>query len=64
HGVFQLFDAGADGAYATQCPIKPGNKYTYKFKVSKQEGTLWWHAHKSYMRATVYSALIIRPIML
>ncbi|KAI3952398.1 hypothetical protein MKX01_005265 [Papaver californicum] len=62
HGVFQLFSAWADGpAYATQCPMKPGNKYTYKFKVTKQEGTLWWHAHVSYMRATVYGALIIRP---
>ncbi|KAI3922685.1 hypothetical protein MKW98_006816, partial [Papaver atlanticum] len=35
--------------------------YTYKFKVTKHEGTLWWHAHTSFMRATVYGALIIRP---
>ncbi|XP_026385931.1 laccase-7-like isoform X2 [Papaver somniferum] len=62
HGVFQLLTAWADGpGYATQCPIQPGNKYTYKFKVAKQEGTLWWHAHTSFMRATVYGALIIRP---
>ncbi|RZC86334.1 hypothetical protein C5167_007521 [Papaver somniferum] len=54
--------AGADGQeYANQCPIQPGNKYPYKFKVAKQEGTLWWHADTSYMRATVYGALIIRP---
>ncbi|KAJ1419858.1 Multicopper oxidase, type 1 [Sesbania bispinosa] len=26
-----------------------------------QEGTLWWHAHSSWLRATVYGALIIRP---
>ncbi|MCL7045511.1 hypothetical protein MKW94_016432 [Papaver nudicaule] len=59
---YDLFSAWADGpVYATQCPIKPGNKYTYKFQVTKQEGTLWWHAHTSYMRATVYGALIIRP---
>ncbi|XP_039009046.1 laccase-7-like [Hibiscus syriacus] len=45
----------------TQCPIRPRNKYTYKFKIIKQEGTLWWHAHASALRATVYGALIILP---
>ncbi|OVA15686.1 Multicopper oxidase [Macleaya cordata] len=62
HGIFQLFSGWADGpSYATQCPIPPGSKYTYKFKITAQEGTLWWHAHISYLRATVYGALIIRP---
>lgn len=45
----------------TQCPIPPGKTFTYKFKVIKQEGTLWWHAHVSVLRATVYGALIIQP---
>lgn len=45
----------------TQCPIRPGGKYTYKFTIINQEGTLWWHAHVSWLRATVYGALIIRP---
>lgn len=45
----------------TQCPIVPGNSYTYRFNVTGQEGTLWWHAHVSVLRATVYGALIIRP---
>ncbi|GKV10097.1 hypothetical protein SLEP1_g21508 [Rubroshorea leprosula] len=45
----------------TQCPILPGNQYTYKFQIIDQEGTLWWHAHSSWLRATVYGALIIRP---
>lgn len=45
----------------TQCPIRPGNSYTYKFNVTGQEGTLWWHAHVSFLRATVHGALIIRP---
>ncbi|KAG9453248.1 hypothetical protein H6P81_006152 [Aristolochia fimbriata] len=62
HGVFQQLTAWADGpSYITQCPIRPGNKYTYKFKVSGQEGTLWWHAHFANLRATVYGPLIIRP---
>ncbi|XP_052173705.1 laccase-7-like [Diospyros lotus] len=62
HGVFQLFSAWADGTeYTTQCPIRPGNTYTHKFKVTKQEGTLFWHAHVKWLRATVYGAIIIRP---
>ncbi|KAE8711037.1 Laccase-9 [Hibiscus syriacus] len=29
--------------------------------MSNRRGTLWWHAHVSYLRSTVYGALIIRP---
>lgn len=62
HGIFQRLSGWADGpAYTTQCPIPPGDQYTYKFNVTKQEGTLWWHAHFSWLRATVYGGLIIRP---
>ncbi|KAG1337788.1 Laccase-25 [Cocos nucifera] len=45
----------------TQCPIQPGKRYTYQFNVTGQEGTLWWHAHASVHRTTVYGALVIRP---
>lgn len=52
----------ADGPeYVTQCPIKPGSTYTYRFKIENQEGTLWWHAHSKWLRATVYGALVIFP---
>ncbi|KAF8042241.1 hypothetical protein BT93_A0765 [Corymbia citriodora subsp. variegata] len=62
HGVFQLLSGWADGpSYITQCPILPGDNYTYKFTITKQEGTLWWHAHVSFLRATVYGALVILP---
>ncbi|KAK9920504.1 hypothetical protein M0R45_029059 [Rubus argutus] len=62
HGIFQLLSAWADGpAYVTQCPILPGQSYTYRFNITGQEGTLWWHAHVSWLRATVYGALIIHP---
>ncbi|PKI53840.1 hypothetical protein CRG98_025735 [Punica granatum] len=62
HGVLQLMTGWADGpSYVTQCPILPGSSYTYRFTIAKQEGTLWWHAHVSWLRATVYGALIIRP---
>ncbi|PON90174.1 Laccase [Trema orientale] len=62
HGIFQLLSGWADGPeYVTQCPIRPGHNYTYKFNVTRQEGTLWWHAHTSWLRATVHGALIICP---
>ncbi|GMP67903.1 hypothetical protein CsSME_00027727 [Camellia sinensis var. sinensis] len=61
HGIFQILSGWADGPeYATQCPIRPGNSYTYRFNITGQEGTLWWHAHSQWLRATVYGALIIR----
>ncbi|GJM87628.1 hypothetical protein PR202_ga03602 [Eleusine coracana subsp. coracana] len=62
HGVFQRGTPWADGpAMVTQCPVKPGANYTYRFNVKGQEGTLWWHAHISFLRATVYGALVIQP---
>ncbi|XP_039129384.1 LOW QUALITY PROTEIN: laccase-3-like [Dioscorea cayenensis subsp. rotundata] len=62
HGVRQMRTPWADGpSYVTQCPIMPGGSYTYRFTIQDQEGTLWWHAHASWLRATVYGALIILP---
>ncbi|KAL8162633.1 hypothetical protein V2J09_014122 [Rumex salicifolius] len=62
HGVRQMRSGWADGPeFVTQCPIRPGQSYTYRFTIQGQEGTLWWHAHSSWLRATVYGALVIRP---
>lgn len=62
HGIRQFRTGWADGPeFVTQCPIKPGGSYKYRFTIEGQEGTLWWHAHSSWLRATVYGALIIRP---
>ncbi|KAK9129557.1 hypothetical protein Sjap_010044 [Stephania japonica] len=62
HGIHQRRTAWADGPdHITQCPIQPGGSYTYRFTIIDQEGTLWWHAHASWLRATVYGALIIYP---
>eukprot|EP01018_Ginkgo_biloba_P038323 Gb_33400 [translate_table: standard] len=62
HGVRQFRTGWADGPeYITQCPIQPGGSYTYKFTIIDQEGTLWWHAHFSWLRATVYGAIVIYP---
>ncbi|KAF7142970.1 hypothetical protein RHSIM_Rhsim05G0202200 [Rhododendron simsii] len=42
HGVFQLRSGWADGPeFVTQCPILPGNKYTYKFTITGE----WWNAN-------------------
>ncbi|KAJ4836309.1 Laccase-7 [Turnera subulata] len=62
HGVFQRMTPWADGpSMITQCPIRPGGKYTYKYNVIDQEGTKWWHAHVNQLRATVHGALIFLP---
>ncbi|KAG8388018.1 hypothetical protein BUALT_Bualt02G0081600 [Buddleja alternifolia] len=64
HGVRQVRTGWADGpAYITQCPIGAGSSYTYKFKVVDQRGTLWWHAHFLWQRASVYGAFIIHSRM-
>ncbi|KAE8713198.1 Laccase-11 [Hibiscus syriacus] len=53
HGLKQFRNGWADGpAYITQCPIKTGHSYTYDFTVTGQRGTLWWHAHILWLRAT------------
>lgn len=64
HGIRQLRTGWSDGpAYITQCPIKGGQSYTYKFTIVNQRGTLLWHAHHSWQRASVYGAFIIYPRM-
>ncbi|CAL8160648.1 unnamed protein product [Prunus armeniaca] len=62
HGIRQLRTGWADGpAYITQCPIQPGQNYVYNFTITGQRGTLWWHAHILWLRATVHGALVILP---
>ncbi|KAG8481639.1 hypothetical protein CXB51_026485 [Gossypium anomalum] len=62
HGLKQYRNGWADGpAYITQCPIKTGNSYAYDLNVTAQRGTLWWHAHILWLRATVYGAIVIMP---
>ncbi|CAN0909640.1 IRX12 [Linum grandiflorum] len=62
HGVRQLTTGWSDGpAYVTQCPIQSGQSYLYNFTLTGQRGTLLWHAHISWLRATVYGAIVILP---
>ncbi|KAF8412088.1 hypothetical protein HHK36_000042 [Tetracentron sinense] len=62
HGVRQRLSCWFDGpAYITQCPIQTGQTFTYEFTLVQQKGTLLWHAHISWLRGTVYGAIIIYP---
>lgn len=47
HGVRQLDTVQYDGVPGvTQCPIRPGETLTYRYKVT-QYGTSWYHSHMS-----------------
>ncbi|XP_028791405.1 laccase-17-like [Neltuma alba] len=62
HGIRQLQSQWSDGpAYITQCPIQTGQSYVYNFTIIGQRGTLFWHAHVSWLRATLYGPIIILP---
>ncbi|MED6134456.1 Lactose Permease [Stylosanthes scabra] len=62
HGIRQVQSQWADGpAYITQCPIQRGHSYVYNFTLTGQRGTFFWHAHITWLRATLYGPLIILP---
>ncbi|KAG0453723.1 hypothetical protein HPP92_025027 [Vanilla planifolia] len=62
HGVDQPRNPWSDGPeYITQCPIQPGSNFTYRVDLSEKEGTVWWHAHSDWDRATVHGAIVVRP---
>ncbi|KAK3356445.1 Cupredoxin [Lasiosphaeria hispida] len=45
HGIHQIGSNEQDGpAHVTQCPVAPGQSFTYKFKLD-QSGTYWYHSH-------------------
>ncbi|XVF15725.1 hypothetical protein REPUB_Repub09cG0180400 [Reevesia pubescens] len=63
HGVRQRLTCWFDGpAYISQCPIQTGQSFKYRFTLLNQIGTLFWHAHISWLRATVHGPLIIYPM--
>ncbi|XP_004301333.1 PREDICTED: laccase-14-like [Fragaria vesca subsp. vesca] len=62
HRVMQPRNPWSDGPeYITQCPIQPGTNFTYEVILSKEEGTVWWHAHSDWTRASVHGAIVILP---
>ncbi|CAE6092451.1 unnamed protein product [Arabidopsis arenosa] len=62
HGARQIRNPWSDGPeYVTQCPVRPGESYVYKIDLTVEEGTIWWHAHSQWARATVHGAFIVYP---
>ncbi|XP_062183221.1 laccase-22 [Phragmites australis] len=62
HGIRQIRTGWSDGpAYITQCPIQPGSSFLYNFTITGQRGTLLWHGHINWLRATVHGAIVILP---
>lgn len=62
HGIKQPRYPWSDGPeYITQCPIAPGTNFSQSINLSDEEGTVWWHAHSDWSRATVHGAVIIYP---
>ncbi|CAK5284939.1 unnamed protein product [Mycena citricolor] len=60
HGLFQNGTSYMDGvAFVSQCPIAPGNSFTYDF-TTQQAGTYWYHSHL----ATQYCDGLRGPIVL
>jgi len=60
HGIKQIDTPWADGtASISQCPINPGETFTYEFKADKP-GTYFYHGHFGMQRAAgLYGSLIV-----
>ena len=44
----------------TQCPIPPGEAFTYKVPLGDQAGTFWYHAHSEVQRGDgLYGGLVV-----
>jgi CopA family copper-resistance protein len=60
HGL--LLDSFMDGVpYVSTPPIRPGESFTYKFKL-RQSGTFWYHSHTGVQEQKgIYGGIIIHP---
>jgi FtsP/CotA-like multicopper oxidase with cupredoxin domain len=48
HGLYQNGTNHMDGTVGTtNCPIAPGHSFTYRYNVTGQSGTYWYHSHVS-----------------
>ncbi|KAL4197681.1 hypothetical protein AMTRI_Chr04g252310 [Amborella trichopoda] len=62
HGLKQPRNPWSDGPeYVTQCPIRPGQNFSYRLIFSDEEGTIWWHAHSDWSRGTVHGPIFVYP---
>ncbi|XP_033745541.1 laccase-like [Pecten maximus] len=61
HGQPQQGTPWMDGvAFVTQCPILPGQTFTYDF-LARPKGTYWYHSHVGTQRTKgLYGALVVR----
>ncbi|XP_064643110.1 uncharacterized protein LOC135497272 isoform X2 [Lineus longissimus] len=62
HGIVQMGTPYSDGVgFVTQCPIQPGQSFSYNFKITQLSGTYWYHSHVGSQRTMgMYGALIIK----
>ncbi|KAK3595588.1 hypothetical protein CHS0354_009545 [Potamilus streckersoni] len=60
HGLHQTGTPWMDGVpFVTQCPILPGQTFTYTFK-AEPKGTFWYHSHMASQRTMgAFGAFII-----
>ncbi|CAO3664944.1 unnamed protein product [Rhizopus stolonifer] len=60
HGIYQFKTNYADGiAGITQVAIPPGQKFLHRFKLKKQSGTFYYHAHVGVQDGTVQGPFIV-----
>lgn len=61
HGVDQAGTPWMDGVpFITQCPIFPGQTFTYRFTV-RNPGTFWYHSHIGHQRLNgLFGPFIVR----
>ncbi|KAK3605830.1 hypothetical protein CHS0354_002467 [Potamilus streckersoni] len=61
HGLHQNGTPWMDGVpFVTQCPLHPGQIFTYKFK-AEPKGTFWYHSHVGAQRSMgTFGAFIVR----
>ena len=46
-----------------KCPIPLNTSFTQEIIFFIEKGTLWWHAHSDWSRATKHGAIIILPTL-
>lgn len=62
HGIRQNQTSHMDGVNGvTQCPIAPGDSYTYSFR-AVQYGSSWYHSHYSVQYADGLQGPLVRPL--
>jgi FtsP/CotA-like multicopper oxidase with cupredoxin domain len=66
HGFEMTGHLELDGVVGiTQCPISPGESFTYEWEVKETPGTYWYHTHSGELGIDAYNAimgpLIVHP---